>query len=274
MGLAAQFGHLPGHGAGEVTGLITTLPSYLAAGLLVLIRMSALVAFAPIFSSPAIAPRIKAGFVIAMAVLLAPVVAAIPGARAVPDFSAILGEMGVGLVFGLSLAMMNEALQFAGNMLGLQFSFSLVNLLDPNSTVETPVLSQMLGWLGLLVVIGAGLDRTLIAALVRSFCLVPVGTAVVHARTGLAIAQMTAGVFLSGLQLAAPIIAAALTVEVTVSLVSRLAPAMPAMVVSIPLKTLVSYVVLIGSLAVWPGWIEQHWLALLEAAGRMVGAHG
>lgn len=274
MGFAAQFGHLPGHVTGEVTGLIDTWPNYLVAALLVLVRMSALVAFAPLFSSAAIAPRIKAGFVIAMTVLLAPVVAAIPGARAVPDFAAVLGELGIGLVFGLSLAMMNEALQFAGNMLGLQFSFSLVNLLDPNSSIETPVLSQMLGWLGLLVIIGAGLDRTLIAAVVRSFCMVPVGTAAVHARTGVALARMTAGIFLTGLQLAAPVIAAALAVEVTVSLVSRLAPSLPAMVVSIPLKTLVSYVVLIASLAVWPGWIEQHWLALLEAAGRMVGAHG
>ena len=274
MGIAEQFGHLSGHVGGEVTGLIDTWPNYLAAALLVLVRMSALVAFAPLFSSAAIAPRIKAGFVIAMTIVLAPVVAAIPGARPVPDLAAIFGELGIGLIFGLSLALMNEALQFAGTILGQQFSFSLVNLLDPISSIETPVLGQMLGWLGLLVVIGAGLDRTLIAAMVRSFCMVPVATAVVRAHTAAAIAQMASGIFLSGLQLAAPVIAAALAVEVTIALVSRLAPSLPAMVISIPLKTLVSYVVLIASLAVWPGWIEQHWLSLLEAAGRMVGAHG
>ena len=265
MGLAMPMG-------GEITGLIRTWPQYLAAALLVLIRMSALVAFAPLFSSAAIAPRIKAGFVIAMTVLLAPVVAAIPGARAVPDMRAVLGELGVGLVFGLSLVLMNEALQFAGTMLGMQFSFSLVNLLDPNSMIETPVLGQMMSWIGLLVIIGAGLDRTLLAAVVRSFSLVPVGTAAVHASTGPMLASMMGGVFLAGLQLASPVIAAALAVEVTISLVSRLAPSLPAMVVSIPIKTMVSYAVLIGSLAVWPGWIEQHWLALLEAAGKMIGA--
>jgi flagellar biosynthetic protein FliR len=263
--MAAQMG-------GEVSGLVANWPQYLSSALLVMMRMSALVAFAPLFSSAGIAPRIKAGFVIAMTVLLAPVVAAVPGAHAVTDASAILGELGVGLVFGLSLALMGEALQFAGTMLGMQFSFSLVNLLDPNSMVETPVLGQMLGWLGLLVVIGAGLDRTLIAGVVRSFCIVPVGTAVVRATTGAALASMMAGVFLAGLQLASPVIAAALAVEVTISLVSRLAPSLPAMIVSIPIKTLVSFAVLIASLAVWPGWIEQHWMALLEAAGRLVGA--
>jgi flagellar biosynthetic protein FliR len=264
MELATQIGN-------GLSGLIQDWPHYLAAALLVLVRLSGLIAFAPLFSSAAIAPRIKAGFVIAMTLLLAPVVAAVPGARAVPDMKGILGELGVGLVFGLSLMLLNEALQFAGMLLGMQFSFSLVNLLDPNSMIETAVLGQMLGWLGLLVIIGAGLDRTLIAAITRSFCTVPLGTGMVRATTGAALASMTGGIFLAGLQLASPVIAAALAVEVTISLVSRLAPSLPAMIVSIPLKTMVCYVVLIGSLAVWPGWIEQHFIALLDAAGRLIG---
>ena len=37
-----------------------------------MVRISGLMVFAPLFSSTAIAPRIKAGFVIAMTVLLAP----------------------------------------------------------------------------------------------------------------------------------------------------------------------------------------------------------
>jgi flagellar biosynthetic protein FliR len=128
----------------------------------------------------------------------------------------------------------------------------------------------MLGWLGVLVMIGTGLDRSLLAALVRSFATVPVGQAVFQAKTGAALTMMAGGIFLAGLQLAAPVMAAALTVEVVISLVSRLAPQLPAMVVSIPLKTMVSYVVLIGSLAVWPGWIERHFTALLDAAGRLM----
>ena len=176
----------------------------------------------------------------------------------------------MGLVFGLSLMLLNEALMFAGTLLGLQFSFSLVNLMDPNSMIETPVLGQMLGWLGVLVIIGSGLDRSVLAAVVRSFSAVPVGQAVMQAKTGVALAMMASGIFLAGLQLAAPVMAAALAVEVTIALVARLSPQLPAMVVSIPLKTMVSYVVLIGSLAVWPGWIERHFTALLDAAAKML----
>ena len=250
--------------------IIHDWPEYLGAGVLVAMRISSLMVFAPVFSSAAIPPRVKAGFVFACTLLLAPPVSAVAGARGVLDVRGVLGELGVGLVFGLSLTMLSEALLFAGTLLGMSFSFSLVNLLDPNTRVETPVLGQMLGWLGTLIIIGAGLDRVLLAALVRSFCAVPVGTAVLAASTGAALAHMASGIFLAGLQLAAPVMAAALVVEMTVSLTSRLAPMLPVQVVGIPIKTLGSYVVLTGSLAVWPGWIERHFTALLDAAGRLV----
>ncbi len=247
---------------------------FLTAGVLVMVRLSGLMVFAPVFSSTAIAPRIKAGFVFAMTILLAPAVAAVPGAQVALGVMSIAGELGVGLVFGLSLMMLTEALLFAGTLLGMSFSFSLVNLLDPNTHVETPVLGQMLGWLGVLVIIGAGLDRVLLASVVRSFCMVPVGHAVVQAETGAALAGMAGGIFLAGLQLAAPVMAAVLAVEMTVSMVSRLAPMLPVQVVGIPLKTMTSYVVLIGSLAVWPGWIERHFAALLDAAGKLMVRSG
>ncbi len=247
-----------------------TWEQFLTAGVLVAVRLSGLFVFAPIFSSSAIPPRIKAAFVFALTILLAPVVAIVPHAHAELGVASIAGELGVGLVFGLALTMLTEALLFAGTLLGMSFSFSLVNLLDPNTHVETPVLGQMLGWLGILVILAAGLDRTLLAAMVRSFCIVPVGTAVLQASTAAAIAHMAAGIFLAGLQLAAPVMAATLVVEMTISMVSRLAPMLPAQVVGVPLKTLSSYIVLIGSLGVWPGWIEHHFAALLDAAGRLM----
>ena len=256
----------------ELGELVKDWPRYLTVTVLVMIRLSGLIAFAPIFSSAAIAPRIKAAFVIATSLLLAPAVAVIPGAQASFNMAALLGELGVGLAFGLVLSFLNEALTLAGALLGMQFSFSLVNLIDPNSKVETPVLGQMLGWLGVLVLIGAGLDRSLLAALIRSFGVVPVGHAAILAKTSLAVVFMMGGIFMAGLQLATPVIAAALAVEATIALVGRLSPQLPTIAVSVPLKTLVSYLVFIASLAVWPAWIEHRFTALLDAAGRLMVA--
>jgi flagellar biosynthesis protein FliR len=252
------------------TEQVADWPRLLAAGVLVMVRMSGLMVFAPLFSSAAIAPRIKAGFVVAMTVLLAPAVGALPHARAELDMVGLLGELSVGLTFGFALSLIMETLMFAGQMIGMEFSFSLVNLMDPNSNIQTPVMGQLLSWVGLLALIGAGLDRSLLAAVMRSFAVVPVGQAAMKATTGVALAAMTGGVFLAGLQLAAPVIAAALTVEIVVALVGRISPQLPVMIVSIPLKTLLSYAVLIGSLAVWPAWIERHFTALLDQAAKLV----
>ncbi len=109
--------------------------SFLSAMTLALVRVSGMVLFAPFFSSNALPARTKAVLVLAIAYLLAPLVATLPNAKVEIIFTALLGELAVGLVYGLSLAMLNEMLLFAGQIAGVQFSFSLVNLMDPSSSI-------------------------------------------------------------------------------------------------------------------------------------------
>ena len=165
---------------------------------------------------------------------------------------------------------MNEALLFAASMMSVSFSFSLANLLDPNSQVETEVLGTVLTWMGMLVLLAAGLHRAVLAALFRTFSTIPLGTAAVSTGSAQHLAFAASGIFLAGLQLAAPVVAAALLVEVAIGLVSRMAPALPAQVASVPVKSLVSFVTLIASLSLWPGWIDHHFAALLDIAQKAV----
>lgn len=241
---------------------------------LVMVRISGLMVFAPVFSSAAIPMRVKAVFVLAVSFLVAPVVAAFPHARVDLGVLPVMGELSVGLVFGLTLSLVFEALNFAGQVMGFQFSFSLVNLLDPNSPVQTPLMGQMFGLLGTLTVIGAGLDRTVLAALLRTFSAAPVGTVTLDPRAGLALVAMASGIFAAAVQLSAPLIAATLLAEVAVALAGKLAPAMPVMAVTVPVKTMLGYGVLIGSLALWPHWIEARFTALLDAAGHLLAGAG
>jgi len=244
--------------------------SLLEAMTLVAVRISGLMIFAPIFSSSAIPPRVKAAFVLAVSYLVAPVVAAFPGARAELGLLAVLGELSVGLLLGLTLSLLFEALAFTGQVLGFQFSFSLVNLMDPNAPVETPLMGQMFGLLGTLVVLGSGLHRTLLAALFRTFAAAPVGTVTLDPRAGLALVPMAGGIFSAALQLSAPVLAATMLAELSVALAGRLSPQLPVMAFTVPVKTLVGYGVLIGSLALWPHWIEARFITLLDDAGRLL----
>ena len=243
---------------------------FLIASVLVLIRISGMMVFAPIFSSQAIPKQVKIGFAVALTALLAPVAATQSSQPVTLGLASVAGELGVGFIFGFSLNLLNEMITFAAEILGLQFSFSLVNVLDPNSPVETPVLGQLLSLIGLLILFAAGLDRTMLAALMRSFVVVPAGQAFVAGRTGVVLVTMTGGVFLAAVQLAAPVLAATLMVELTVALIGRLSPHLPVMFLGIPVKTLVGYAVLVGSLGVWPRFIEARFTGLLNQAMQLV----
>ena len=253
---------------------MTDWSTFLSAMTLALVRVSGMVAFAPFFSSTALPVRAKAVFAGAVAFLLAPVVAALPQAHVTLGFSALLGELAVGLVYGLALALLNEMLLFAGQIAGLQFSFSLVNLLDPSSRIETPLLGDLFQLMGGLIIIAAGLDRILLASLVRSFRAVPLGAYALAPPAALAIVRAAAGIFLAALELATPVLAATLLVDVAVALLGKLSPQLPVMFLSVPLKTVTGFVVLTGALALWPRFIEARFAGLLDMAQRLIAAHG
>jgi flagellar biosynthetic protein FliR len=258
--------------------MMTDWSRFLSAMTLVLVRVSGMVAFAPFFSSTALPVRAKALFAGAVAFLLAPAVAALPQAHVTLDFPALVGELAVGLVYGLVLAFLNEMLTFAGQIVGLQFSFSLVNLLDPSTSIQTPLLGDLFQLMGGLILIAAGLDRILLASLVRSFRAVPLGTYALAPPAAVAIVRAAAGIFLAALELAAPVLAATLLVEVAVALLGKLSPQLPVMFLSVPLKTVTGFVVLIGALALWPRFIEARFASLLDMAQRLISvsaaAHG
>lgn len=244
--------------------------SFLAAMALALVRISGMVVFAPFFSSTALPLRTKAVFVGAVAYLLAPLVATLPLAHPSLSFSALLGELSVGLVYGLTLTLLTEMMLFAGQIVGLQFSFSAVNLLDPTSSIQTPLLGDLFQLMGTLVVIAAGLDRILLASVVRSFRAVPLGCASLATNSAMAIVRAAGGVFLAAVELAAPVLAATMLVEVAVALLGKLSPQLPVMSLTVPLKTLTGFALLTGALALWPRFIEARFDGLLDLAEKLI----
>jgi flagellar biosynthetic protein FliR len=248
--------------------------TFLSAMTLVLVRVSGMVAFAPFFSSTALPLRTKAVFVGAVAFLVAPLVATLPQAHASLSLPALLGEVSVGLVYGLTLTLLNEMMLFAGQIAGVQFSFSMVNLLDPTSQIQTPLLGDLFQLMGSLVTISAGLDRIILASMIRSFRVAPLGSYGLAPPTALGIVHAAGGIFLAAVELAAPVVAATMLVEVAVALLGKLSPQLPVMNLTVPLKTLTGFALLIGSLALWPRFIEARFGNLLDLAERMISTPG
>ena len=257
---------------------MTDWSHFLSALTLAGVRVSGMVAFAPFFSSNALPVRTKAVFVLAVSYLLAPLVAALPNAHVEISYEGVIGEMGVGILYGLTLALLNEMLLFTGQIMGAQLSFSLVNLMDPTSPIQTPLLGDLFQVFGIMVLITAGLDRILLASMIRSFRAVPLGGFALSQPSALGVVRAAGGVFLAAAELAAPVMAATMLVEVTVALLGKLSPQLPVMSLTVPVKTLAGFLVLVGSLAVWPRFIESHFAGLLDYAQALIAgsvtAHG
>lgn len=255
---------------------MTDWPSFLCAMTLALIRVSGIFVFAPPFNSSAIAVRTKAVLAGLIAWLVSPLVAGLPGAHPQLTATSILGELAVGLVYGLCLAMLNEMLLFAGQVLGMQLSFSLVNLMDPTSSQQMPLLADLFQLIGTLVIFAAGLDRILLASVIRSFHAVPLGGYALAPTVATTIVRDFGGVFLAAIELAAPVLSATMLVELSVSLLGKLSPQLPVMNLSVPIKTLTGFAVMMGSLALWPHFVEDRFASLLNLAERLIAApaHG
>lgn len=252
--------------------LTQTWAQFLAGAVLLLIRISGLMVFAPPFSSEAIPTRIKLTLTLALTIVITPIAAASQKPLHL-SCEAILGELAVGFLLGLCLTFLQEAVAFAGHLLNLEFSFSLANVLDPSSRVESPLIGQMAELIVLLVFFTGGLYRVVIEALLRTMVVVPPGQARFDAIVSPTIVTMFGGVLLAGLQLASPVIAATFLIQVTTALVGKLSPSLPVLIVGIPLKTLTGYIVLIASLGLWPRFIDGRFATLLDAAMQLIEHH-
>jgi flagellar biosynthetic protein FliR len=146
--------------------------------LLVGLRVSGLMLFAPFFSSAVIPPRMKIALVITITAVLYPVYSAHLPAFSVSQWPVIVGsEMLVGIAMGLATNAVIEGAQLAGQILSIQMGYSLVNILDPNTQVENTVVALFHQGVALLIFVVLGVHHWIIRAIAHSFEYLPPGTA-------------------------------------------------------------------------------------------------
>jgi len=221
--------------------------------LLIGLRITGLILTAPFLSHAAIPMPQKASLALALTVLLYS-----PFARvaSLPEGTAWIGasfaEVGVGMLLGLAAQLVVEAAQMAGQIVGFQAGYSLVTLLDPQTQADTPVLSTFFGLLALLLFLQLGVDRWLLRALGTSFSALPAGTAISRLRAGGDWLAMARGVWSLGMRLAAPVVVATVLVDVGLAFLAKASPQLPVLFVGLPVKTMLSLVLLSAALWGWP----------------------
>jgi len=239
--------------------------------LVVGLRVSGLMLFAPFFNSPTIPPRMKIVLVIAITALLYPVYSARVGTIAVPQWPMIVAsEMLVGIAIGLATNAVFEAAQLAGQMLSIQMGYSLVNILDPNTQVENTVVATLHQGAAMLIFLSLGVHRWVVRAIANSFDYLPPGTATINPMLAKALLHEGAIVLQLGIQIAAPVLAATLLVDLLLGLLGKASPQMPLMLLGPAVKSTLGVSVLAVTMGFWPRLFERYFSESLAYAERLL----
>lgn len=246
--------------------LIAIITGFLA----ISVRLSGLMLFAPFFGSAVIPARIKAILVVAFTLLLYPTVGASLGSRALADWPLfVITEFIVGAGMGIATNVVFEAAQLSGQVLGIQMGYSLVNILDPQSQVDTPVVSMFYQSIVMLLFLQMDVHYWLLRAIGNSFRYVPPGSAHISSLFTLAILKTVGEMFSLGVQIAAPVLSATLAADIILGLLGKAAPQMPLMLLGPAIKSLLGIGILIATLKYWPDLFRRLFVDAITNGERM-----
>src|SRR5208337_3625589 len=222
-------------------------------------RVSGLMVFCPFLGSDAVPIPVKAALTLLVTILLHPLHGPSGLSLGAWQWAQVAaGEIVIGLVLGLVANFLFEAALLAGQILGVQIGYALANVFNPDTQADTPVLSQFHQMAALLIFLQLDVHHWLLGALVRSFAYLPPASA--SATLGLAggLLHAAGGIFLAGVQIAAPSLVATLVADVALGFLGK------------AVKNLLGLAVLLAAMAYWPRMLNQHFARLIHVSERLL----
>ncbi len=236
-----------------------SMENVLSAAVFIGLRVSGLLLFAPGLSNAAVPPQAKAAFVCMCVAVLWPVVPVAPLSTSPLAWAGLaLNELAIGVIVGLCLSFLFDAVQFAGQILGMQMGFSLATMIDPQSQADSVVLSVFYQTIVLLIFFSLNVHHWILRALVSSFRYLPAGVPVLTApRVGMLL-HTAASIWVIGLQIAAPVLIATVIADFVLAFLGKASPQFPVLLVGLSVKSVLGMLVSIAAMTVWPRYMELH----------------
>ena len=209
-------------------------------------RILALVGSAPILGNPSIPVRVKIGLAVVLTLVLAPVLGSTP---AVEPGSAIgllilAQQIVIGVAIGFTMRIIFTAVEMAGNIAGMQMGLGFATFFDPQNAAQVPVVGQFLGLLATLLFLALNGHLYMIEVLAHSFEVLPVAPPPFSAAGWRVLAGWGGEIFLAGLLLSMPIMAALLITNLALGVMTRAAPQLNVFSVGFPITLAAGFVVL------------------------------
>ena len=152
------------------------------------------------------------------------------------------------------------AVELAGELVGLQMGLNFAAFFDPTSNAQVSAVSRFMGMIAMLLFIAVNGHLMLLMAVIRSFEAFPVDGNFLQSMQRLQIHTLGAELFASALWIALPMVALMLFVNLTLGIISRVAPQMNVFAIGFPVTLVMG---LVGIAATLP-LMDRPMLALME----------
>ena len=215
-----------------------------ASFLLTFMRVGFVVFLMPFYGGEYIPVSVKAALCLVLTMALWPHLS-FPGnllpAHPLDIFTLMLGEALLGLMLGLCVYFIFAGIQTGGEIMGFQMGFTMVTLADPMSGAQVSITSHLMYMVTFLVFLALDGHLHLLRALADSFVLIPPGGLKLSGPLVGGVLDLSAGMFVLAVKIAAPVIAALCMVELTLALMGRAAPQMNLLTMGFPIKIAVGF---------------------------------
>ncbi len=207
--------------------------------LMVLIRISVVLYLFPVFSSSMIPPTVKAGLALVMTLALMPVVPVDPSRfpNSVPALGMMMvSELFIGMVLGLSVRIFLAAVELAGQTIGFQMGFSIINVLDPQTGGQVSIMGQIGNLVVIVIFLMLNGHHALIRGLVDSFSVVNIGTISLKKGFFDQMMGLMSHMFVLAIKMGAPAIVALLFTSAAFGITAKFVPQMNILIAAFPVK--------------------------------------
>ncbi|MCC2641821.1 MAG: fliR [Nitrospira sp.] len=202
---------------------------------ILLVRIAGIISVFPILNTKAIPAPLKAGLVTMLGLVLTPIIQ-LPALPTDPAtvVAGVGNEFLIGLTIGLAVRLLFSGFQIAGELIGSQMGFSAVQLLDPTTHQNAPLISQFQLTLGSLVFLSLNAHVLVVHAIGMSYEFVPPFGARLSESIVMDVIQLAQNMLGVALKIAAPVFATLLIVNTILSILGRAVTQMNVFVLSFP----------------------------------------
>ena len=222
------------------------LNAWIATFFFPLARILALLAAAPPFNNAGLTTRVRLVLGLTIAVAIAPALPPMPAIEPASGLGLLIlaQQMIIGLAMGFALRLVFSAVDLAGMMISTQMGLGFATAYDPQSASQTPVVSEFIGLLALLMFLSIDGHLMVISTLVQSFTFLPVKLLAISEASWLNIASAGGIIFSAGVMLALPAVTALLITNVALGVLGRVAPQLNLIVIGFPVTILLGFIAL------------------------------